>query len=192
MDGLQTLVHKEIIDTFEIAKLAYQPFSEIDHLFSTNHSVDLKQIWNIIDKEGITHSVIYNKSEEHPIVLSGWWELQNYYSLLDDVSVVVAYYGNNVFEVVGFKELTTSQELPKSHSRFIYNEGIFVFDVDITPMKILRDDFAQVLRDHNYEVLELCGVNRMFYKSILFVPEDMIIFRLDVTYSNKKCHVYKD
>ncbi|KAL5077356.1 hypothetical protein RYX36_016340, partial [Vicia faba] len=55
---------------------------------------DLKKIWTIIDKEGITYSVVYNKIEEHPVFLSQR-ELKNYYSLPDNVSVVVAYYGNN-------------------------------------------------------------------------------------------------
>ncbi|KAL5065390.1 hypothetical protein RYX36_027127, partial [Vicia faba] len=78
-------------------------YVKIEHLFARKHSIDLESTCSIVYNEGISHRVVYNENEDHPVLLSGWKELQNHYLLPDDVMVVVGYYRNNSFEVVAFK-----------------------------------------------------------------------------------------
>ncbi|KAL5068248.1 hypothetical protein RYX36_019135 [Vicia faba] len=54
----------------------------------------------------------------------------------------------------------------------VHKEIINTFEIAKLACQILHDDFAQVLRDHNYEVLELCGVNRMVRMLLILDIED--------------------
>ncbi|CAI8591990.1 unnamed protein product [Vicia faba] len=72
----------------------------------------------------------------YQLLVSCWTELPKYYELPNDVVIVLSYYGNNNFEVVGFKEITAFEELPNFHSRFINHKEIYAFDVDLSPISM--------------------------------------------------------
>ncbi|KAL5079253.1 hypothetical protein RYX36_007674 [Vicia faba] len=132
------LVQSELVDTLAIAKLSFQYFLEIEPLFVRSHMTDLGKTWRILNNEGTHHDIIFNKNEDLPLVIGGWTELQKYYTLPNDVVIIVSYYGNNNFEVVRFKEITAFEELPNFHSRFINHIWIYAFDVDLSPITVSK------------------------------------------------------
>ncbi|CAI8604093.1 unnamed protein product [Vicia faba] len=109
---------------------------QIEPLFARKHNADLESTWSIVYNEGISHRVVYNENEDHPVLLSEWKELQNHYLLPDDVMVIVGYYGKNLFEVVAFKEINRFEDLLNVHSRLTNHKGIYVFDVQLTPLNV--------------------------------------------------------
>ncbi|KAL5081606.1 hypothetical protein RYX36_010027, partial [Vicia faba] len=86
-------------------------YAVIEPLFARKHNADLESMWSILYNKSISHRMAYNENEDHPVLQSGWKELQNNYLLLDDVMAVVGYYGKNLFKVVAFKEINIFEDL---------------------------------------------------------------------------------
>ncbi|KAL5081467.1 hypothetical protein RYX36_009888, partial [Vicia faba] len=101
----------------------------IEPSFARKPSAYLESTWSIEYNERISHRVVFNENEDHPVLLLGWKELQNHYLLPDDVMVVVGYYEKNSFEVVAFKKINRFEDLSIFRSSFTNHKGIYVLDV---------------------------------------------------------------
>lgn len=105
-------------------------------MFITNYIVELSKTWTTLNNHGIHHTIVYNKVEDHPLVISGWKVLENYYNFPEDVVVVVGYCGEDKFGIIGFKQVTQLEELPRFHSRYLFHEGLYAFDVNLAPNSV--------------------------------------------------------
>ncbi|XP_058784055.1 uncharacterized protein LOC131658820 [Vicia villosa] len=167
------LKHLEMKDYFMIAKISSQSFPEIQPSFVKNSGNEICKSWTIMNNQGVHHELIYNQIEMHPLVLSGWPCMESYYNLPSDVVLTIGYYGNNNFSILSFKEVRRAQDLPHFHSRNVFSNDIYYFDVDLHPFSVdipklvelslifvkLQENFATFLRDHAYEYIVLCGDN---------------------------------
>ncbi|XP_058751249.1 uncharacterized protein LOC131624318 [Vicia villosa] len=219
MDLCGILKHSEMKDYFMVAKISSQSYPEIQPSFVKAYGQELTKCWTIMNNQGLHVELIYNQIEMHPLVLSGWPCLESYYNLPSEVVLTIGYYGNNNFSVLSFVEVLRPQDLPRFHSRNVFSEDIYFFDVDLHPFSVdipklkLQEDFATFLRDNAYEYIVLCGDNGKnkfmstlkiedprrtkigygwddFCKSNNFKCGDRIRFRLDVTSLDKTCYVY--
>ncbi|CAI8600984.1 unnamed protein product [Vicia faba] len=75
---------------------------------------------------------IYNKYQDHPLIISGWKDVEALYDLPANVVVQVGYYGNVNFGITKFKCLFDLDGLPRFHSRFFGSKGIIVSDLGLT------------------------------------------------------------
>ncbi|XP_058753742.1 uncharacterized protein LOC131626922 isoform X2 [Vicia villosa] len=116
------VVHGELLDTVCIEKLSFQQFPEIEPCFVRKKVGDLRITWRIWNNEGTCHELVYNNSDDAPVVTSGWAELQNYYDMPADVVVILGYYENNDFEVAGHVEITSHEDFPRD-----YNQSLVKF-----------------------------------------------------------------
>jgi len=92
---------------------------------------DFNDKWNIFTQEGTIISLELNKFFYNPTITNGWNVLKQYYNLPNNVYVQFAYYGMNIFKVVGFHVVTCLLQLPPFHTRcFRQNESKY-FDMKL-------------------------------------------------------------
>lgn len=77
----------------------------------------MKDSWTILNHSDETHCLKCKKSFVNPILIKGWSALQIYHDFPDNVEVLFAYYGNNLYFVEMFKEITDTTCIPPFHSR---------------------------------------------------------------------------
>ncbi|XP_058767571.1 uncharacterized protein LOC131641284 [Vicia villosa] len=214
------LSHNELEYSFTIAKLSEQKFAEIDPKFICRFGNNITKTWTILNNQGVHHVLIYNKDEIHPLIISGWKDVEDFYNCPSNAVLEVGYYMDDNFSILNIKNIEDIEQLPFYHSRFWGANNIMVFDLGLTNVELcqtklrLDEDFAALLKDYNYNCLNLCCDNgtrtilnlayinttyptklgpdwEEFCQTNMFKVGDTIRFRFDVRCPNKKCHVYK-
>lgn len=89
----------------------------MDPEFVKKYESELKCPWYVFNESGEVHTIKYKQNQYKPVLTEGWNELTNFHHMPNNVEVVFGYYGNNYFRIEMFKDVTTSTELPKFHSR---------------------------------------------------------------------------
>lgn len=82
-----------------------------------------------MNNQGVHHEIIFNKVGEHPMIISEWPFLEEYYSLPCEVVVEFGYYGNDMFGIHGFK--------------VVFHENIYTFDVILTAMSVSHSKLVE-------------------------------------------------
>lgn len=92
-------------------------YVEVDPSFTQKYYNQLKGSWYVLNQDDRGHLLTCTKSFLNPLLTNGWIEVKHFNEFSEDVEVVFGYYGNNMFVVEMFKEVTNHSELPKWHSR---------------------------------------------------------------------------
>lgn len=92
-------------------------YAEVDPSFTQKYYNQLKGSWYVLNQDDRGHLLTCTKSFLNPLLTNGWIEVKLFNEFPEDVEVVFGYYGNNMFVVEMFKEVTDHSELPKWHSR---------------------------------------------------------------------------
>lgn len=101
-------------------KLRYsQSWCGIDPAFVNIYRNNLTKAWKILNNQGFHHVVIYNKDQDHPLIISGWKAVEADYNLLIDVVVEVTYYCDNTFGINSFITLFHLEQVPRYHNRYL-------------------------------------------------------------------------
>lgn len=67
----------------------------------------MNKTWTFLNNYGIHHFTTYNKDNVHPLIISDWTCIVQYYNLHDNVVVEVGYYGDNIFEIKDYKTISS-------------------------------------------------------------------------------------
>jgi len=92
----------------------------------------VKDSWYIINHDDDTHYLKCKKSYVHPILTKGWSNLQIFNDFPDNVEVMFGYYGNNLYYVEMFREITNRTSIPPFHSRSKMSLHTLHFDTHLT------------------------------------------------------------
>jgi hypothetical protein len=114
---------------------------QIEPAFVKENLANLPASWHLLNTENRGHILTFNKSLVNPLLTHGWTELKEFNDLPENVEIVFAYYGNNLFSVYMFKTIYTHNDLPTRHSRCTINNHTAYFDSLLT-----EDDFLSPMK----------------------------------------------
>ncbi|MCH89692.1 hypothetical protein A2U01_0010592, partial [Trifolium medium] len=142
-----------------------QKFGEVDPDFVHQFGDQLPEKWRIMDYRFDEHFVTFNKDESHPLLMDGWHEMREVFDLHQNEEIQFAYYGKDVFGIMGSKRFETEDQLPNFHSRCVTPGTCHRFQVDLTRENIrnpyfdIWNAFAIFVRKSNFNVLTACCDN---------------------------------
>ncbi|KAL9324014.1 hypothetical protein ACSQ67_008871 [Phaseolus vulgaris] len=89
-------------DQLSTTKLRSEDYGHVDRLFAITFVVDLPAHWVIADNGGNVHHVHHNQDLHNPKFVEGWTQLRNFYWLLGDHDILLAYVGGSCFQLTVF------------------------------------------------------------------------------------------
>ncbi|XP_058724558.1 uncharacterized protein LOC131596022 [Vicia villosa] len=185
MASMGKLSHFDLEYSFTIAKLSEQKYAEIDPKFICRFGNNITKTWTILNNQGVHHVLIYNKDEIHPLIISGWKDAEDFYNCPVNAVLEVGYYMDDNFSILNIKNIVDIEQLPVHHSRFWGADNIMVFDLGLTNVELcqnklrLDEDFAALLKDYNYNCLNLCCDNGLDLMSDVQIKNVMYIKSID-------------
>lgn len=69
---------------------------------------------------------------DHPLIISGWNNIVDYYNLESEVVLWMRYYGDDNFTIHNTILVSSQSELQQFHSRYVFYRDIYAFDVTLT------------------------------------------------------------
>jgi hypothetical protein len=79
----------------------------------------------------------FNNNNENPLIgPKGWKEFKKIHGLPDNVEIDFIFHGNNYFEISGFKEIISCNDIPPFHSRSINPAKTVFFDIELTNLHV--------------------------------------------------------
>ena len=118
-------------------------YVEVDPSFTQKYYNIQRSSWYVLNHADRDHLLTCTKSLVNPLLTNGWIDVKHYNEFPDNVEVVFGYYGNMMFSVEMFKEVTDHNELPKWHSHNTIPHETTYFDTTLdeydfnSPMKVL-------------------------------------------------------
>jgi len=109
-------------------------YSHVDRLFAITFVVDLPAHWVIADNRGNVHHVHHNQDLHNPKFVEGWTQLRNFYWLLGDHDILLAYVGGSCFQLTVF--ISEAREMATETFRQERDEKAHVFDGDLVHYKL--------------------------------------------------------
>jgi hypothetical protein len=105
--------------------------------FVSRHPRQLNALWRVKKNETDFNLLRFNTSYNNPLIeKEGWIEFIEYHHLPENVTVLLRYHGNNLFDLAHFEEITSEQTIPSFHSRSMIYGYTDYFDIELTDMKI--------------------------------------------------------
>ncbi|ESW26162.1 hypothetical protein PHAVU_003G096101, partial [Phaseolus vulgaris] len=76
----------------------------VDRAFAIEFQKELGKEWTLADSEGNVHIVEYNENLLSPEILSGWFNLFDFYGFIDDNYILFRYVGHNAFHITVYMD----------------------------------------------------------------------------------------
>lgn len=148
-------------------------YAEVDPSFTQKYYNQLKGSWYVLNQDDRGHLLTCTKSFLNPLLTNGWIEVKHFNEFPEDVEVVFGYYGNNMFVVEMFKEVTDHSELPKWHSRSTVPHQTAYCDITLDEHDFLSS-MKVLINSSCFKVLTL-NVSYLFKLSILMCRQSTMI-----------------
>lgn len=148
-------------------------YAEVDPSFTQKYYNQLKGSWYVLNQDDRGHLLTCTKSFLNPLLTNGWIEVKLFNEFPEDVEVVFGYYGNNMFVVEMFKEVTDHSELPKWHSRSTVPHQTAYCDTTLDEHDFLSS-MKVLINSSCFKVLTL-NVSYLFKLSILMCRQSTMI-----------------
>ncbi|KAK7378402.1 hypothetical protein VNO80_03841 [Phaseolus coccineus] len=99
----------------------------VDHLFAINFAAHLDDHWLVADNRGNMYHFDYNEDLHNPRLTQWWTQLRNFYSLLGDHHILLAYVGASFFQWIVFrsdagKRATESFRQDRDERALVFND----------------------------------------------------------------------
>jgi hypothetical protein len=106
-------------------------YPEIQPSFIHQHYNKIGKKWNVVNNDGISRDLVFNRDYENPLIHQGWNEFKSLNQLPDNVEIVISYYSPTLFAIDSFKPIGNTKELPPFSSRCINSEETMFFDIQL-------------------------------------------------------------
>ncbi|KAK2356831.1 hypothetical protein QL285_094154 [Trifolium repens] len=165
---------------FYIYPIELKKLAEVETSFARDHIGQLNGYWKVHNNDTDFHKLKFNNNYDNPLIAQGWNEFKDFHEMPESVEIELIYHGNNVFEVLQFKQLITDNEIqpfqfetcteiPAFHSRSIEPEKTVFFEIELNDLQIGLPEFkipyafATFLNQWHFEDLVLCAENGHMY-----------------------------
>lgn len=102
-----------------------QPF------FVAQYFYELSEQWLLLDGDGNTHNVKFNKSIDRPLLTDGWSEIRKFYQFRGDKLIAFQYLGRSAFQILLFARRITPVDFPPYHTMSKAKSCYRTFEVPI-------------------------------------------------------------
>lgn len=110
----------------------FQPYGEVDPDFLKSHGKGLGNKWKFKRPDGNYKMVYFEGHAPHPILRLDWPELREFYDMkLENETMHIGYYGEDVFELLATEYKDISEEYPTFHSRCNNKRTTICFDLKL-------------------------------------------------------------
>lgn len=117
----------------------------------------------MLDGDGNTHNVMFNKSVSRPLLTDGWSALRLFYEFSGSKIIAFQYLGGSRFQIFVFAHNITPVDYPPYHSMSEAPSCYCTFEIPIAGYrstkspKELPDTFGKFLRVKHHDYVMLCG-----------------------------------
>jgi hypothetical protein len=106
-----------------------QQFAEVDPKFIEEFYDELPADWKIINENGLTHLLTFNRHKTFPSLSEGWSLFADFYHPPGNVEIIFSYHGSGFFGVKSIMRITGCYEIPPFHSRNMFDPDTAMFEI---------------------------------------------------------------